>query len=124
MKVLIVAAERHAEEIARNLRAAGMEVEAVYCAEHAERIMPKNPAVDVILCDLYLQSKSGIQFRADNKSKISYRGKRWIAMAAGHGGYDQQRIDNDTKRAKAAGFDHFILRPLDKKLADALRAMV
>jgi two-component system cell cycle response regulator DivK len=64
------------------------------------------PDVDLILLDIHLPEEDGYQALAKLRAHPKFKDTRIVAVTA-------EATDNNLKRARAAGFDGFIGKPLD-----------
>jgi CheY-like chemotaxis protein len=116
VRVLVVEDNRDsAESLQRLLYHSGYEVAVAYTGQDGLRAAKRmNP--DVVLCDIGLPDTSGFVVAAALREDPQTRGMRLIAVTA----YGQ---DEDRRRAREAGFDLHLVKPVDpevllRKVAD------
>jgi two-component system cell cycle response regulator DivK len=64
------------------------------------------PKVDLVLMDIHLPEEDGYQALAKLRAHSRFRGTRIVAVTA-------EATEDNLERARAAGFDGFIGKPLD-----------
>jgi CheY-like chemotaxis protein len=106
VRVLVVEDnEDSAESLRRLLYHSGYEVAVAYTGQEGLRVARRtNP--DVVLCDIGLPDTNGFVVAAALREDPQTRGMRLIAVTA----YGK---DEDRRRAREAGFDLHLVKPVD-----------
>jgi two-component system cell cycle response regulator DivK len=92
--------------ITRLLALAGVKQDRIFEMEGDPASFLEGNEVDVVLLDIQLPGKDGYSILADLRADPRYSGLRIIALTA-------NVMRHDIERAKGAGFDGFIGKPID-----------